>query len=75
MGVAWWYLRLLSSFIHNELVAPAELLAGIVLAICPTLMLRFQRLDPKGGQECTTLAKRWQMFSFGYSLEICSMTD
>jgi len=75
MGVAWWYLRLLSSFIRNELVAPAELLAGIMLAVCPTLMSRFQRLDPKGGQECTSLAKHWQMFSFGYPLEICSMTD
>ena len=67
--------QLLSSFIGNEPVAPSELLAGVVLAVCPTLMLRFQRLDPKGGQGCTALAKHGQIFFFGCPFKICSMAD
>jgi hypothetical protein len=60
MGVAWWYLRLLSSFIHNELVAPAELLAGIVLAICPTFDVALPAIGPERWSRmynsCQTLA-------------------
>ena len=62
--------ELLSSFTHNELTTGCT-----VLTFCPTSMPHFQRLDLKGGRECTAFAKHWQIFSLVCPIEICSMID